>query len=237
MSPNELPFIRGMFDRIAPRYDFLNRTLSLKQDVAWRRETVFSLGLKKGKPAQVLDVACGTCDVALEILDRTGPETRVTAVDFSLNMLELGQEKIRNRGVEKRIALLAGNALGLPFNDGLFDAVTIAFGIRNIADKRKALEEFYRCLKPGGTVAVLELSTPENRMFQALYLFYFLKILPMIGGLFSKNRSAYEYLPESVLRFPRSEDFSQIMEQAGFSEVVWRKMTFGIVTLFIGVKR
>ena len=139
--------------------------------------------------------------------------------------------------MEKRIALLAGNALGLPFNDGLFDAVTIAFGIRNIADKRKALEEFYRCLKPGGTVAVLELSTPENRMFQALYLFYFLKILPMIGGLFSKNRSAYEYLPESVLRFPRSEDFSQIMEQAGFSEVVWRKMTFGIVTLFIGVKR
>ncbi len=236
MSSNELPFIRGMFDRIAPRYDFLNRTLSLKRDVAWRRETVFSLGLKKNKPSFVLDVACGTCDVALEILARTGGKSRVAGLDFSMNMLMLGKEKIKVLGVEDRIALLGGNALELPFGDGLFDAVTIAFGIRNIADKKKALQEFERCLKKGGTLAVLELSTPENRMFQALYLFYFLKILPFIGGLFSKNRSAYEYLPESVLRFPRSEDFALIMEEAGFKEVVWRKMTFGIVTLFTGVK-
>lgn len=236
MSPNELPFIREMFDRIAPRYDFLNRTLSMKRDVAWRKEMARSLDLKKGEPAMVLDVACGTCDVALEVLNQTGKKTSAIGLDFSFNMLVLGKEKIKRSAAENRIRVLAGNALGLPFRSCLFDAVTIAFGIRNITDKQKALSEFARCMKPNGTVAVLELSTPENKLFQALYLFYFKKILPFIGGLFSKNRSAYEYLPESVLRFPRSEDFALIMEDAGFKEVAWKKMTFGIVTLYTGLK-
>jgi demethylmenaquinone methyltransferase/2-methoxy-6-polyprenyl-1,4-benzoquinol methylase len=236
MSPNELPFIREMFDKIAPRYDFLNRTLSMKRDVAWRKEMVKSLGLRKGKESCVLDVACGTCDVALEAVKETGKKTRVFGLDFSLNMLVLGRRKISEAGVSGNIPLLAGNGLCLPFGASLFDAATIAFGIRNIADKEKALSEFERCLKPGGTLAVLELSTPENRFFQALYLFYFLKILPMVGGIFSKNRSAYEYLPESVLRFPRSEAFAALMEKAGFKEVAWKKMTFGIVTLYTGKK-
>ncbi len=237
MSPNELPFIRDMFDRIAPRYDFLNRTLSMKRDVAWRKEMARSLYLKKNEPSLVLDVACGTCDVALEILRQTGRLSKVVGLDFSLNMLVLGTEKIASAGARDRVTLLAGNALSLPFGPGLFDAVTIAFGIRNIADKHKALSEFARCMKTGGTLAVLELSTPDNPLFQGLYLFYFKKILPFIGGLFSKNRSAYEYLPDSVLKFPKAQDFALIMEDAGFKDVAWQKMTLGIVTLYTGAKK
>ena len=237
MSPGELPFIREMFDKIAPRYDFLNRTLSLKRDVLWRREMVRALDLGRKKQAYVLDVACGTCDVALEVLNQAGKNARIFGVDFSLSMLMLGSEKIKSQDAGRHIALLGGNALGLPFKSGQFDAVTIAFGIRNIGDKQKALEELGRCLKPGGVLAVLELSTPENRFFQALYLTYFTKVLPFVGGFFSKNLSAYQYLPESVLRFPKSEDFGKIMEQAGFCAVSWKKLTLGIVTLYTGRKQ
>lgn len=233
MNKSELPFIRDMFDTIAHRYDFLNRTLSMKQDVLWRKAMVRSLCLKPGKKARVLDVACGTGDVAIEVYDQLGKAPEITGLDFSWNMLVLGREKVMKRGI-KTISLLSGNALGLPFGDGLFDAVTIAFGIRNIADKKRALGEFKRCMKPGGTVAVLELSTPENRFFHTIYMAYFLKVLPFIGGLFSKNLSAYQYLPESVINFPDSATFAGIMADAGFRDVAWKKMTFGIVTLYTG---
>jgi demethylmenaquinone methyltransferase/2-methoxy-6-polyprenyl-1,4-benzoquinol methylase len=183
----------------------------------------------------LLDVACGTCDVAMEAFRQYGEKLRIVATDFSFGMLVLGQEKIRKDGSDTAISLVSGNALGLPFPSGRFDAVTIAFGIRNIGDKKKALEEFRRCLKKGGVVAVLELTTPENRFLHTLYMMYFMKVLPFIGGFFSKNRSAYQYLPESVVKFPDSPTFGKIMESAGFSSVVWKKMTFGIVTLFTGV--
>lgn len=233
MNKSELPFIRDMFDTIAHRYDFLNRTLSMKQDVLWRKAMVRSLGLKKGKKANILDVACGTGDVAIEAYGQLGTEPSITGLDFSWNMLVLGKEKVDQRRI-KTISLLAGNALGLPFGPGLFDAVTIAFGIRNIADKKRALTEFRRCMKPGGTVAVLELSTPENRLFHTIYMTYFLKVLPFVGGLFSKNQSAYQYLPESVVNFPDSPTFAGIMTEAGFRDVAWKKMTLGIVTLYTG---
>ncbi|MBU1168291.1 MAG: bifunctional demethylmenaquinone methyltransferase/2-methoxy-6-polyprenyl-1,4-benzoquinol methylase UbiE [Proteobacteria bacterium] len=235
MSNSELPFIRDMFDTIAHRYDFLNRTLSMKRDVYWRREMVKALNLKKGQHGDVLDVACGTGDVALEAFDQCGKAIGITGMDFSQNMLILAKEKIKQKKA-RTISLLAGNALCLPFGKEQFDAVTIAFGIRNIGDKKGALEEFWRCMKPGGTLAVLELSTPENRFFHALYMAYFTKILPFVGGFFSDNQSAYQYLPESVIRFPDSETFAGIMQSAGFREVHWKKMTLGIVTLYTGEK-
>ncbi|GAB6096769.1 bifunctional demethylmenaquinone methyltransferase/2-methoxy-6-polyprenyl-1,4-benzoquinol methylase UbiE [Desulfatiferula olefinivorans] len=231
-----MPFIREMFDTIAHRYDFLNRTLSLKQDVLWRRRMVRSLGLDSGRAAEVLDVACGTGDVALTVRRRFGEAVRVTGLDFSRNMLVLCREKVRSAGVGD-IPLLSGNALFLPFGPERFDALTIAFGIRNIQDRERALAEFFRCLKPGGTLAVLELSTPENPLFHALYMFYFLRVLPFVGGLFSKNLAAYEYLPQSVIRFPDAKTFGALMETAGFDAVTWKKMTLGIVTLFTGKKK
>ena len=235
MKNKELPFIKEMFDKIAPKYDFLNRTLSMHRDVYWRKETVSSLNLSEKKSSKLLDVACGTGDVAIEAVKQLGKSVSVTGLDFSENMLILGNGKIKKANIDN-ISFMAGNALSLPFEDNYFDALTIAFGIRNIADRKGALQEFLRCLKKEGTLGVLELSTPENRFFKALYMFYFLKVLPSIGGLFSKNLSAYQYLPESVVNFPDSETFGKIIESAGFSDVSWKKMTLGIVTLYTAVK-
>lgn len=235
MKNKELPFIQDMFDKIAPRYDFLNRTLSLHRDVYWRKESVKSLELGKIKTPKMLDVACGTGDVAIEAVRQYGKTIDVTGVDFSEGMLVLGEEKIKKSGIDN-IRFETGNALSLQYEDEGFDAVTIAFGIRNIGDRLLALKEFHRCLKPGGRLAVLELSTPEDRFFKALYMFYFLKVLPFIGGLFSKNLSAYQYLPESVVNFPEAADFAKTIEEAGFKGVKWKKMTLGIVTLFTGRK-
>lgn len=234
MKNTELPFIRDMFDTIAPKYDFLNRTLSLKRDVYWREETVAALNLSR-ENTRLLDVACGTGDVSIEAVKQYSKNIDVTGLDFSEQMLVLGNDKIKKAGIDN-IRFMAGNALELPFDDEHFDAVTIAFGIRNIADKTRALKEFLRCLKKGGCLAVLELSTPEDRFFNALYMFYFKKVLPFIGGLFSKNLSAYQYLPESVVNFPNSQTFGGIMASAGFTNVTWKKMTFGIVTLYVGKK-
>lgn len=231
----ELDFIQGMFDRIAPKYDFLNRLLSLRQDVRWRREMVEAAGLKNGSAA--LDVACGTCDVALEIEKRKGKDCRITGTDFSLKMLSLGAEKAARSARKGRIDLAAGNALHLPFKNECFDAVFIAFGIRNIMDRKSALENFRQVLKKGGRVVVLELTTPSAGVMRSLYLAYFRQILPMIGRFFSGSRGAYAYLPESVLRFPASETFASVMRSAGFTGIRWKPMTFGIVTLFVGYKR
>jgi len=236
MNNVELPFIREMFDAIAPKYDVLNRSLSLYQDVIWRRRAIASLKLGNGRGKKMLDVACGTCDMAIEAVRRTQGRLSVVATDFSFNMLALGKAKVAEEPHGKAIALAQGNGLALPSFDDAFDAVTIAFGIRNIMDRKGALTEFHRCLKKEGRVAVLELTTPTNKVLKSLYLLYFQKILPVIGGLFSKNRGAYTYLPESVLKFPSHEEFKAIMAEAGFSEVHARPMTFGIVTLFTGKK-
>ncbi len=235
MKNQELPFIKDMFDKIAPKYDFLNRTLSLHRDVYWRKETITSLNLSDKNISKLLDVACGTGDVSIEAVKQLGKRVDVTGLDFSEQMLILGNEKIKQAGIDN-ITFMAGNALSLPFDDNHFDALTIAFGIRNIADRKGALQEFLRCLKKGGRLGILELSTPEERFLKALYMFYFQKVLPSIGGLFSNNLSAYQYLPESVVNFPDSETFGEIIKSAGFSNVCWKKMTFGIVTLYTAVK-
>lgn len=227
----ELDFVKGMFDRIAPKYDFLNRLLSLRQDTVWRNQMVKAANLEKN--SKVLDVACGTCDVSIETDTQLSGRTTIFGLDFSYGMLHLGKAKIKNK---KNICLLNADALNLPFKQTLFDAVFIAFGIRNIMDRQRALQSFYTVLKPGGRLAVLELSTPEKGWLKALYLLYFQRILPIIGSFFSKDKNAYSYLPESVLKFPSANEFSKLMKQAGFKHVKFKQMTLGLVTLFIGTR-
>ena len=233
METRELPFVREMFDTIAPRYDLLNRLLSLRQDVIWRKKMVSQMTLPVG--GQVLDVACGTGDVAMEICRQKGPQAKVTGVDFSPAMLALAQEKI-GRAPKASVFLLAGNALSLPFRAASFYAVTIAFGIRNIQDKLGALRAFYDVLRPGGMLLVLELATPKKSRLSSAYLAYFKKVLPMIGRLFSKHHFAYSYLPDSVSRFPTPEGFMALMAEAGYTRISCRRLTVGIANLFSGHK-
>lgn len=229
----ELDFVKGMFDRIAPKYDFLNRLLSLRQDMVWRTRMVRAASLQKN--SRVLDVACGTCDVALEISSQLKGHVRIFGLDFSIGMLRLAKKKLADTH-KKNIALLNADALYLPFSHNLFDAVFIAFGIRNIMDRQRAVTTFFNVLKSDGRLAVLELTTPEKGLFRSLYLLYFQKLLPFIGSFFSKDTHAYSYLPESVLKFPTPVEFSNIMKNAGFKQIRFKQMTFGIVTLFIGFK-
>jgi len=230
----ELDFIKGMFDTIAPKYDFLNRFLSAGQDMRWRTQMVSSAGLKNG--SRILDIACGTGDVALEIARQTRGKARIVGIDFSPGMLRLGQEKIYRQNKGEKIDLVAGNALALPFRNGFFHAAFIAFGIRNIMDRHSALTAFGNVLEKGGRLAVLELTTPEHGFFRKVYMVYFKRILPLLGAFFSKNANAYEYLPASVMRFPEPPEFAALMTRAGFKKIKWKRMTFGIVTLFIGTK-
>ena len=234
MNNMELPFIREMFETIAPRYDFLNKLLSLRQDIVWRRNMVRAMRIPPG--GRVLDAACGTGDVAIEIYRRKGPDAQVIGADFSQEMLRLGKAKIKPAVKSGSVELLAADAFDLPFKPGTFDAVTIAFGIRNIAGKLSVLKNFHDHLKPGGMLLVLELSTPERGLMLDLYMFYFNKILPLIGWFFSKNLKAYQYLPASVLNFPCAAEFAAMMGRAGFCDVQWKKMTMGIVTLYRGRK-
>lgn len=234
MKSNELPFVREMFDHIAPHYDFLNRCLSLRRDVFWRRALVAALGLP-GR-ANVLDVACGTGDVALAIVRQAGPGVRVTGIDFAPRMLRLARPKVLAGGHAHQVHLAAADAFALPFRPGRFDAVTIAFGIRNIQDKVTILKQFHDHLKPGGRLAVLELATPDGGMLRRFYLYYFNRLLPLAGRLFSGHGYAYTYLPASVARFPAAAAFAALMGEAGFVDVRYRKMTMGIAVLFIGDK-
>ncbi|MCD4719755.1 MAG: bifunctional demethylmenaquinone methyltransferase/2-methoxy-6-polyprenyl-1,4-benzoquinol methylase UbiE [Desulfobacula sp.] len=226
----ELDFIKDMFDRIAPRYDFLNRLLSMRQDIVWRTQMVKATALQKNSMA--LDVACGTCDVALEISSQLKGHAQIFGLDFSFGMLRFGKQKL----LKKNINLLNANALNLPFKHHIFDAVFIAFGIRNIMDRQKAIKAFFNVLTKGGRLAVLELTTPEKGIFRSLYLLYFQKILPILGSFFSKDNNAYSYLPDSVLKFPSPVEFSRLMKGAGFENIKFKQMTFGIVTLFVGSK-
>ncbi|NPA25552.1 MAG: bifunctional demethylmenaquinone methyltransferase/2-methoxy-6-polyprenyl-1,4-benzoquinol methylase UbiE [Deltaproteobacteria bacterium] len=222
--------VREMFCSIAPRYDFLNHLLSLGIDRSWRRTMIRMAWHPEMK--DILDVACGTGDVCLEIRKRS-PAARIVGLDFSPGMLKLAAEK--NAACGAGLELVEGSAEELPFAAGSFDLVTIAFGIRNVIDRKKALREFFRVLRPGGRVAVLEFSRPRLAWFRALYDFYFFRILPLVGGIFAK-REAYRYLPDSVARFPEPEEFSTWLEEAGFRKCRWHSLTFGIATLYLGEK-
>jgi demethylmenaquinone methyltransferase/2-methoxy-6-polyprenyl-1,4-benzoquinol methylase len=235
IKAHELPFVREMFDHIAPRYDFLNRLLSMRQDTLWRRTLVRALHLSP--EARVLDTACGTGDVMLEILRQAGRNTQVVGLDFSPAMLRLAHPKcLPAMPPGGRTALVAADVFDLPFAENRFDAITMAFGIRNIQNKPAVLERFLRHLKPGGRLAILELVTPSGGILRAIYLSYFIKLLPLIGRFFSRHRYAYSYLPESVTHFPQPSVFARTMRRAGFVNVRYRRLTFGICALFVGDK-
>ncbi|MDZ7833724.1 MAG: bifunctional demethylmenaquinone methyltransferase/2-methoxy-6-polyprenyl-1,4-benzoquinol methylase UbiE [Desulfobacterales bacterium] len=230
----ELGFIKDMFNHIAPRYDFLNRLLSLRRDVYWRREMVQALSIPEG--GYILDAACGTGDVLIELARQSKTGRRMVGIDFAPQMLAVARRKIGPLPENAQTSLVAGNTLALPFLPGIFDAVTIAFGIRNIMDRKAALRQFHEHLKPGGQLAVLELATPRQRLLKTIYATYFERILPAVGGFFTSNRMAYRYLPASVLRFPEPEVFAGLMRSAGFREIRWRRLTMGLATLHVGVK-
>lgn len=225
--------IRSMFGSIAPRYDFLNRLLSLGIDRAWRR---IAVGMTRcGDNARVLDVATGTGDVALEIARSTPASATIVGLDFCKEMVEIGREKVARSPYAGRIEFGIAPCEEIPYPDDTFDAVTIAFGIRNVVDRARGLAEMTRVLKPGGRLVVLEFSTPKSKLFGMLYNFYFLRVLPTVAGLFSP-KSAYEYLPASVLEFPSRERFKEMMAEAGLKNPLHRDLTFGIAAVYVGEK-
>lgn len=222
-----------MFGSIAPRYDFLNRLLSLGIDRRWRRFAVSKIGVSG--PGRVLDVATGTGDVALEIARQTPATVSIVGADFCKEMVDLGRVKVEQSAHAGRITFEVAPCEDIPFSDRTFDAATIAFGIRNVVDRSKGLSEMHRVLKDGGKIVILEFSTPTVPLFKSLYHFYFLKILPAIGGIFSKQ-SAYQYLPDSVLEFPAREKFKAMMGEVGFRNVQHYDLTGGIATVYVGTR-
>ena len=225
--------VRQMFDDISHRYDLLNRLLSFGIDRRWRRFAVSQLSIPKG--GRVLDIATGTCDVALEVAEQSDPSVSIVGEDFTQGMLVQGQLKLNGSEHGQRIMLVNAPCEEIPHPDETFDAITIAFGIRNVVDRQAGLNEMFRVLKPGGRAVILEFSNPRSQLFRKLYYFYFQKILPAIGGLLSK-RSAYQYLPDSVIEFPSQEEFSGMMGTAGFQRLQFCDLTFGISTVYVGDK-
>ncbi|MDR1171919.1 MAG: bifunctional demethylmenaquinone methyltransferase/2-methoxy-6-polyprenyl-1,4-benzoquinol methylase UbiE [Bacteroidales bacterium] len=226
--------IAQMFNKIAWRYDFLNHFFSFHIDKIWRRKAVNELcGRQLDK---VLDVATGTADLALAIQKRLHPG-HITGVDISEGMLTVGRQKIEKTGLEQQISLEYGDSAALPFNDLTFDAATVAFGVRNFEHLEKGLGEMFRVLKTGGKVVILEFSIPQNRIFRSIFHFYFFRILPFVGRLVSKDAHAYNYLPDSVQSFPHGAEFKSKMESCGFSGVTVRPLTFGIASIYAGIKQ
>lgn len=223
--------VREMFDRIAPRYDLLNHVLSLDIDKLWRRRVVAEVA--RSAPREVLDVATGTGDLALGMARRM-PECRITGVDLSERMLAEARRKAAARKLDDRTTFEQGDAEHLAAADGAFDAVTVAFGVRNFGDLDAGLRELARVTRPGGRAVILEFSQPRNRVIRALYGFYAGHILPRIGGAVSRDRQAYDYLPASVQAFPAPEAFCSRMLHAGFAEVRVRSLSCGIAHIYIG---
>ena len=224
--------VEQMFDSIAHRYDFLNRFLSLGIDQIWRKKAIASL--KEVKPEYILDVATGTADLAIAAL-KLNP-IHVTGIDISNQMLAVGRDKIKAKLLHDKIELLQGDSSKLPFNDNKFDAITVAFGVRNFELLQQGLNEMNRVMRKGGKIAVLEFSKPKQFPVKQLYNFYFKYILPGWGGLISKSKSAYTYLPESVNHFPEGKEFAAYLENAGFSQIKIKPLTFGVCTLYTAIK-
>lgn len=220
--------IARMFDGIAPKYDLLNHLLSLNIDRVWRRKLLDTLHIKTPK-GNVLDLACGTGDIS------RGLEKRgyyVTGMDLSSKMLEIAEEK----STEYHISYLQGEADRIPFNDSIFDAVTISFGIRNFDKRAECIDEIYRILKSDGTLAILEFGIPRNKVWKSLYSFYFLKILPAIGRVISKKQYPYSYLPASAVEFPQREAFCAELIAGGFKDVKYKSLTGGVAYIYTGKK-
>ena len=225
--------IAVMFDRISPKYDRLNHLLSFNIDKVWRRKTAKAVA--KTQPKTVLDLATGTADLAIALAKRN-PQAHIIGMDISEKMLDIGRAKVAQRKMEEQIELCFGNAAALPFEDGTFDAVTVAFGVRNFEDLDKGLSEISRVLKPGGQAVILEFSMPERFPVKQLYRFYFKRVLPRIGKMISKDPGAYTYLPDSVEKFPKPDVFSKSLASFGLTKCQIKRLTMGVATLYISQK-
>lgn len=225
--------VAAMFDNIAHKYDFLNHFLSVGIDKTWRRKAIKML--KPFSPKIILDVATGTGDFAISAM-KLNPE-KIYGIDISTGMLNIGIEKIKKLGLENRIELKTGDSENIQFPDIFFDAVTVAFGVRNFEDINQGLSEIYRVLKPNGACLILEFSKPTQFPLKQLYNFYFTQILPLSGKFFSKDESAYTYLPESVKAFPSGKEFTEILQNIGFKTIKLKKLSFGIASIYFATKK
>jgi demethylmenaquinone methyltransferase/2-methoxy-6-polyprenyl-1,4-benzoquinol methylase len=219
-------YIQKMFAGISHKYDFLNSLLSLRRDRYWRRFAV-----EKLPSGLILDVCSGTGDIAIEVSKRS----YAVASDFCLEMLKICDRKVKNSNI-KNVFCIQNDAENLSFKDDIFDGAIVAFGIRNVADIRKALSEMNRVVRKGGRVVVLEFSQPQNRFFRSMYYIYFQRFLPVIGSLVSKKSGPYSYLPSSVMRFPKRDEFVGLMNCSGMKDIQYYDLTFGIVTVYVGSK-
>jgi ubiquinone/menaquinone biosynthesis methyltransferases len=224
--------VGSMFDEIAHSYDFLNHFLSFGVDRLWRKKAIKIIS-QTHKQCNILDVATGTGDLAIAAL-KLDP-SHITGIDISEKMLEAGREKIRKMGLSEKIELVHGDSEKILFPDKSFDVAMSAFGVRNFAHPLAGLTEMGRVLRNGGLITVLEFSRPSKFPFSLIYKFYFLNILPFVGRIFSKNRKAYSYLPETVMHFPENEKFLELIVKAGFSDVKQKRLTGGVASIYTGI--
>jgi demethylmenaquinone methyltransferase/2-methoxy-6-polyprenyl-1,4-benzoquinol methylase len=225
--------VAHMFNEIAHKYDFLNRFLSAGTDISWRKKALNLL--KKNQPQQILDVATGTADLAIMSAKLLSPQ-QIIGIDISSGMLDIGKKKISKLGLQDCIQLQLGDSEALQFNDHTFDAVTVSFGVRNFQQLEKGLSEILRVLKPKGQLMILEFSRPTLPIIKQCYQLYMNFITPGVGGLFSKNKKAYQYLNDSVRQFPEGKDLVAVMEIVGYKQTLYKRLTFGICTIYIGEK-
>ena len=224
--------VTKMFDTISTNYDGLNRVISFGIDIKWRKRVVAIL--KKKQPQSILDIATGTGDLAINLVE-TGAK-KIVGLDISAGMLDVGKNKINEKKLANTIEMVVGDSEDLPFKENSFDAVTVAFGVRNFDNLEKGLAEIYRVLRPGGTFVVLETSVPTKTPFKQGYHFYTKNILPKIGRLFSKDDSAYAYLSESAAVFPHGQEFNNILQKIGFIGVANKPQTFGVASIYVATK-
>jgi demethylmenaquinone methyltransferase / 2-methoxy-6-polyprenyl-1,4-benzoquinol methylase len=225
--------VAQMFDAISEKYDFLNHFLSFGIDVGWRKKVVKIIGSQK--PDSVLDIATGTGDLAIMMAEKLQP-SKIVGLDLSQGMLNVGIEKVVRKNLTEIISMVQGDSENLSFTDNSFDAITVAFGVRNFENLDKGLSEIFRVLKPKGTLVILEFSQPEGFVIKPLYGFYSKFILPLFGKLISKDKSAYTYLPESVAAFPYGDAFKTILKKTGFTTIQNKPVSFGIATIYVASK-
>lgn len=226
--------VHEMFDRIAPTYDTLNHVLSWQIDKLWRRRVVQIV--RRCAPRRILDLATGTGDLAIALAEEIR-SAHVLGIDLSQRMLDEARRKVSELGLDERVLLAPGDAEAIELSDGAVDVVTVAFGVRNFGNLERGLQEIARVLRPGGTAVILEFSTPHNPIVGRLYGWYSHRVLPRVGGMISKDRSAYEYLPASVDEFPAPERFLSLLEQSGFRNCGERSQSFGIARIYTAIKR
>lgn len=225
--------VREMFDSIAPAYDWMNRAMTFGVDKSWRRKAVSMVAASK--PGHIVDIATGTGDLAIALANKM-PYASVTGIDLSQGMVDIGRTKVTAAGLDNRIDLLTADCLDMPFEDSSTDVITVAYGVRNFEHLDRGYAEMFRVLKPGGLLCVVELSTPVNPIIKPFYKLYTKFIIPTVGRMVSKDSRAYSYLPESIAAVPQGDDMLRLMRDAGFIDTKFKRLTFGVCTIYTGHK-